>query len=56
MAYTTYQARTQLSRLLREAGAGQEVIVLRGKQPVAKLVPIQPQVPLNPPVSEHLER
>jgi antitoxin (DNA-binding transcriptional repressor) of toxin-antitoxin stability system len=50
------QARTQLSRPLREAEPGQEAIVLRGKQPVAKIVPIQPQVPLNPPVSEHPER
>ena len=56
MAYTTYQARTHLSRLLREAEAGQEVIVMRGKQPVAKIVPIQPLVPLNPPVYEHPER
>jgi prevent-host-death family protein len=42
MAYTTYQARTHLSRLLREAEAGKEVIVLRGKKPVAKIVAIEP--------------
>jgi prevent-host-death family protein len=42
MAYTTYQARTHLSRLLREAEAGKEVIVLRGKKPVARIVAIEP--------------
>jgi antitoxin (DNA-binding transcriptional repressor) of toxin-antitoxin stability system len=42
MVYTTYQARTHLSRLLREAEAGKEFIVLRGKKPVAKIVAIQP--------------
>ncbi len=56
MAYTTYEARTHLSRLLREAEAGQEVIVLRGKQPVVKIVPIQPHAPLNPPLSEPVEK
>lgn len=38
MAYTVHQAKTQFSRLLKEAEAGKEVIVLRGKKPVAKLV------------------
>lgn len=38
MAYTVHQAKTHLSRLLKEAEAGQEVIVLRGKKPVAKIV------------------
>jgi antitoxin (DNA-binding transcriptional repressor) of toxin-antitoxin stability system len=42
MAYTTYQARTHLSRLLREAEAGKEVIVLRGKKPVARIAAIEP--------------
>jgi prevent-host-death family protein len=41
MAYTVHQAKTHLSRLLKEAEAGQEVIVLRGKKPVAKVVPIE---------------
>jgi prevent-host-death family protein len=39
MAYTVHQAKTHFSRLLKEAEAGQEVIVMRGKKPVAKLVP-----------------
>jgi len=51
MAYTAYEARTHLSRLLREVESGQEVIVLRGKKPVVKFVPIQP-APLNSPLSK----
>ena len=42
MPYTVHQAKTHFSRLLKEAEAGQEVIVMRGKKPVAKLVPIDP--------------
>ena len=45
MAYTVHQAKTHFSRLLKEAEAGQEVIVMRGKKPVAKLVPVQPPAP-----------
>jgi prevent-host-death family protein len=40
MAYTVHQAKTHFSRLLKEAEAGQEVIVMRGDKPVAKIVPI----------------
>jgi len=40
MAYTVHQAKTHLSRLLKEAEAGKEVIVMRGSKPVAKIVPI----------------
>jgi prevent-host-death family protein len=40
MAYTVHQAKTHFSRLIKEAEAGQEVIVMRGSKPVAKLVPI----------------
>src|SRR5580658_5055901 len=40
MAYTVHQAKTHLSRLLKEAEAGKEVIVMRGKKPVAKIVPV----------------
>jgi antitoxin (DNA-binding transcriptional repressor) of toxin-antitoxin stability system len=52
MEYTTYQARTNLSRLLREAEAEQEVIVLHGKKPIVKIEPIQPLTPQasKPPV------
>ncbi len=40
MKYTVHEAKTNLSRLLEEASAGKEVIIARGKEPVAKLVPI----------------
>jgi antitoxin (DNA-binding transcriptional repressor) of toxin-antitoxin stability system len=40
MKYTVHQAKTNLSRLLEEACAGEETIIARGKMPVAKLVPI----------------
>lgn len=45
MAYTVHQAKTQFSRLLKEAEAGQEVIVMRGSVPVAKIVAIAPPKP-----------
>jgi len=45
MAYTVHQAKTHFSRLLKEAEAGKEVIVMRGSKPVARLVPIETPVP-----------
>ena len=41
MAYTVHQAKTNFSRLLKEAEAGKEVVVMRGKKPVARLVPVE---------------
>jgi antitoxin (DNA-binding transcriptional repressor) of toxin-antitoxin stability system len=38
---TTHQAKTQLSKLLAEVEAGEEVIILRGDKPVAKLSAIK---------------
>lgn len=40
MPYTVHQAKTHFSRLLKEAEAGKEVVVMRGKKPVAKIVSI----------------
>ena len=40
MSYTVHQAKTNLSRLIKEAESGKEVIITRGKEPVVKLVPI----------------
>jgi len=42
MPYTVHQAKTHLSRLIKEAEAGQEVILMRGSLQVAKIVPIKP--------------
>lgn len=51
MAYTVHQAKTHFSRLLKEAEAGQEVVVMRGKKPVAKIVAINqaaaPEMPFR---------
>ena len=51
MAYTVHQAKTHFSRLLKEAEAGQEVVVMRGKKPVARVVPIneptEPKLPFR---------
>lgn len=41
MAYTVHQAKTHFSRLLKQVEAGEEVIVMRGSHPVAKLVPFE---------------
>ena len=45
MAYTVHQAKTHFSRLLKEAEAGKEVIVMRGTKPIAKIVAIEAPVP-----------
>ncbi|MGA2169708.1 MAG: type II toxin-antitoxin system prevent-host-death family antitoxin [Terracidiphilus sp.] len=49
MPHTVHQAKTHFSRLLKEAEAGKEVVVMRGKKPVAKIVPI------NEPAAEQPE-
>ncbi|MBW6457178.1 MAG: type II toxin-antitoxin system Phd/YefM family antitoxin [Trueperaceae bacterium] len=36
-----HEAKTHLSRLLREVEAGTEVVILRGGKPVARLVPLR---------------
>jgi antitoxin (DNA-binding transcriptional repressor) of toxin-antitoxin stability system len=38
--YTVHQAKTNLSRLIEMAEKGNEVVIARGKTPVAKLVAI----------------
>jgi prevent-host-death family protein len=40
MSYTVHEAKTNLSRLIKEAESGKEVIISRGKKPVAKLLAI----------------
>jgi len=41
--YTVHEAKTNLSKLLRKAARGEEVIIARGKKPVAKLVALASQ-------------
>jgi prevent-host-death family protein len=53
--YTVHQAKTNLSKLLEEAEKGKEVIIARGKTPVAKLVAIgAPKTRRSPGKYKHL--
>jgi antitoxin (DNA-binding transcriptional repressor) of toxin-antitoxin stability system len=38
---TIHKAKTQLSRLIEKACRGEEIIIARGKKPVAKLVALE---------------
>jgi prevent-host-death family protein len=38
---TIHQAKTNLSKLVARAEAGEEIVIMRGKEPVARLAPIQ---------------
>ena len=38
--YTISDAKTHLSRLIKQASQGEEVIIARGKTPLVKLVPV----------------
>ena len=40
---TIHVAKTNLSRLIEEVTGGEQVVIARGKDPVARLVPIKPQ-------------
>jgi prevent-host-death family protein len=42
---TVHAAKTHLSRLLKAAEAGEEVVITRGRTPVARLVPILDAAP-----------
>ncbi len=41
--FTVHQAKSQLSKLLAEVEAGEEVVIARGSKPVARLVPFEPK-------------
>jgi prevent-host-death family protein len=40
MHYTASYARTHLSRLIRQAEVGEDVIIVRGTRPIARIVPL----------------
>ena len=40
-AHSIHAAKTNLSRLVERACAGEEVVIARGKTPVARLLPIK---------------
>ena len=52
MTVTIHQAKTNLSRLLHQVEQGEEIIVCRGKHPVAKIVPSGPGRPGRPKVGQ----
>jgi len=39
---TIHSAKTNLSQLLARVESGEEIVLARGKNPIAKLVPFQP--------------
>jgi prevent-host-death family protein len=41
MQVNMHEAKTQLSRLVERAAAGEEVVIARAGKPVAKLIPYQ---------------
>jgi prevent-host-death family protein len=52
MTVTIHQAKTHLSRLLQQVEMGEEVVVCRGKLPVAKIVPSGPSRVTRPKVGK----
>ena len=42
MQYNVHEAKTNLSKLIARAEAGEEIVILRGKTPVTKLTAIAP--------------
>ena len=42
MQVTVHAAKTQLSKLIDAALAGEDVVIAKGSKPVVKLVPIKP--------------
>jgi prevent-host-death family protein len=49
---TIHQAKTNLSRLIHQVEQGEEIVVCRGKHPVAKIVPSGPGRPTRPKVGQ----
>lgn len=42
--YNVHEAKTHLSRILEQVATGQEVIISKAGEPVAKVVPLHPKV------------
>jgi prevent-host-death family protein len=49
--YTVHQTKTNLSKLLRKVANGEEVIIARGKEPVARIVPFSKRLKKRVPGS-----
>jgi prevent-host-death family protein len=48
MTLNLYEAKTQLSALVDQAAAGEEIIIAKNGKPLAKLVPFKPKVLRKP--------
>jgi prevent-host-death family protein len=42
MIFKMHQAKTQLSKLIAAAVAGEEVVIARGSEPMVRLTPVKP--------------
>ncbi len=55
LTITTHEAKTHLSRYLARVDAGEEIIIARGKTPIARLSPLtEPPPHTRPKVGETL--
>jgi prevent-host-death family protein len=45
VAVGVHEAKTRLSELLRRVAAGEEIVIMRGRDPVARLIPAAPLRP-----------
>jgi prevent-host-death family protein len=50
LIYNVHEAKTHFSRLLARVAAGEEVIIAKAGEPVAKIVPVRPSRPRQPDV------
>lgn len=41
MTYNVHTAKTNLSKLIEQALAGEDIVIARGDQPVVRLVPVE---------------
>ena len=48
------QAKAQFSRLVKRAQVGEEIIILHGNEPVARLAPLEPRARRRPGRLRHL--
>jgi len=51
---TVHQAKSNLSKLLRQVEQGEDVIICRGKEPIARIVTFEKPRPVRPKVGEQV--
>ena len=50
-----YDAKTQLSRLIDRAAAGEDIVIARAGKPIVRLVPVRQNEPRQPGELGHLD-